>query len=319
MLYFFTETGQTTGGIILNDLQIEYFLTVAENLSFTKTATEKHISQPAISRHIAALEEELGVALFERSYKALKLTEAGRIFVDHFKKQRKDLSLAQQLAQESHKRRSRPLSIGCGWGWSLIEFLPEVAEGLSLTDPDVNILVQCYSFDRLAAALTEEQVDVAINIAGDMPALATFHIRHLANIRRSIVYSEHNPRIAPNPRPQDFRDEVFLVPLENETEQIIDLVKSYCEPYGFTPKVQAVRNNDSVFANVSNSFGVAVVDAWTARVQSVGFSRVDLDSGHDIVIAWRRDNENDALPRFLEEMERVFYPEAPGALLGRKS
>lgn len=145
------------GGGGLNDLQVEYFLTVAENLSFTKTATEKHISQPAVSRHIAALEEELGVALFERSYKALKLTEAGRIFVDHFKKQRKDLSLAQQLAQESHKRSQKPLNIGCGWGWSLVEFLPRVAAGLAAGAPDTGLLVQCYSFERLAAALTDRK------------------------------------------------------------------------------------------------------------------------------------------------------------------
>lgn len=308
------------GGLLLNDLQIEYFLTVAENLSFTKTATEKHISQPAISRHIAALEEELGVALFERGYKMLRLTEAGRIFVDHFKKQRKDLSLAQQLARDSYRRLAKPLNVGCGWGWSLVECLPQVAQGLTEEDADVSVQVHCYSFEKLATALTEGQVDVAISIAGELPGLATLKVRHLTTIPRAIVYSDRNPRITQkDPKPQDFRNEVFLVPREHENEQILEIVKSYCEPYGFTPKVQVMRNNDSVFANVACGFGVAVVDGWTARSKSVNFSRVYLDSEHDIAIAWRRDNENEALPPFLRRMEAVFFPESPSALAGRKA
>ena len=43
----------------MNDLQIDYFLAVARNLSFTKTAEEMYVSQPAISRHISHLEKEL--------------------------------------------------------------------------------------------------------------------------------------------------------------------------------------------------------------------------------------------------------------------
>jgi len=48
----------------MNDLEIDYFMAVATNLSFTKTSEELYVSQPAISRQIASLEKELGVTLF---------------------------------------------------------------------------------------------------------------------------------------------------------------------------------------------------------------------------------------------------------------
>ena len=61
----------------MNDLQIDYFLAVARHLSFTKAARELFVSQPAISRQILALEEELGYTLFERTNKSVHMTKAG--------------------------------------------------------------------------------------------------------------------------------------------------------------------------------------------------------------------------------------------------
>jgi len=62
----------------MNFKQFEYFLTVAEAQSISKAARTLHVSQPPISRQIALLEDELGVSLFQRSNKGVKLTEAGR-------------------------------------------------------------------------------------------------------------------------------------------------------------------------------------------------------------------------------------------------
>jgi DNA-binding transcriptional LysR family regulator len=59
----------------MNNLQIEYFLAVVQNVSFSKAAAELYVSQPAISRQIAALEKELGYALFDRAKQPTRLTK----------------------------------------------------------------------------------------------------------------------------------------------------------------------------------------------------------------------------------------------------
>lgn len=60
---------------------LRYFATVAELLNFTKAAQRLHVAQPALSRQVRDLEEELGVQLLERSARAVKLTEAGAAYL----------------------------------------------------------------------------------------------------------------------------------------------------------------------------------------------------------------------------------------------
>lgn len=58
--------------------QLEYFIAVAETLSFTRASELCHVAQPAISQQIQSLEKELGFPLFARSTKGVELTPAGR-------------------------------------------------------------------------------------------------------------------------------------------------------------------------------------------------------------------------------------------------
>ena len=57
--------------------QIQYFLMAAEKMSFTETAKVLYVSQPAVSRQISLLEEEIGLELFRRNKSTLQLTGAG--------------------------------------------------------------------------------------------------------------------------------------------------------------------------------------------------------------------------------------------------
>ena len=67
----------------MRDTQLEYFVSVAEQGSFSKAAQELFVTQPVISQQIAALEKELGFALFTRSAKGVQLTQAGMTYYRH--------------------------------------------------------------------------------------------------------------------------------------------------------------------------------------------------------------------------------------------
>jgi len=293
----------------MNDLQIEYFLAVASNLSFTKTAAEKYVSQPAISKQIAAMEEELGVALFERSYKSVKLTEAGKLFADFYKKQQQDLDLLARRAKDVHKRKKILLRIGCGSGWIMTNFMPNIIARMTKSNPEMVFVLESHNFNQLPMALAEGEVDLIISLNFGLYAMPSLEIHSLTEVPRVVIYSEHHPLAnCENLRPQVFKDEVFFIPVQDEAVHIVELVRSICEPYGFTPRIRGVKNVESLILSVLNGLGVAITDDWTIQSGWQGLRHIPLNTNHAISIAWRRNNDNPALAVFLREIALEFYP-----------
>ena len=87
--------------------KLYYFLSVARNLNFTRAAQECHIAQPAISRQMHSLEEELGFMLFDRTSRKVRLTAAGETFYQNISRFVKDyegsVAELQQMAQGKHR------------------------------------------------------------------------------------------------------------------------------------------------------------------------------------------------------------------------
>ena len=78
---------------------LRYFIAVALEENVSKAALKLHVSQPALSRQVRDLEEEMGITLLERGAKSIKLTEAGRVFLDEASDVLERLELAIQRAR----------------------------------------------------------------------------------------------------------------------------------------------------------------------------------------------------------------------------
>lgn len=291
----------------MNDLQIEYFLAAAENLSFTKTANEKFVSQPAVSKQISALEAELGVELFVRGHNSARLTQAGRLFYEYFKKQRQELNVLKMQVKEYDRDEILDLRVGCGSGWLKADFISNAIEAMKAEAGDFRVCLESYAFHQMIPALSKNEIDIGITLNTDIEVLPTLEVSIVTEVPQVIMYSRKHPLAdKEGVTPYDFRKELFFVPHSDRATYIVDLVNSFCEPYGFTPRIRSVRSTESLLMNVNCGLGVAIADFWTLQMGGSMCRYVLLEATHIIAAVWKRDNRNPLIVPYIKEINRLF-------------
>lgn len=295
----------------VNSMQIEYFLTVARTLNFTKASEELYVTQPAISRQIYALEKELGFTLFDRSTRTTKLTAAGSLFSEFFTKYRKEMNTVKHLAREANTEKLGGVTVGCLESWNLSAFFPRMMDIFRKEYPNIQLKLESRGIKGLQLALKNEQIDVAITLDDSLRDASGFHVRELTRIPSVILYSAAHPLAEKQGlRPIDFKDETFLVMTEEIATNSVETVRRYCGAHGFEPKqIVQLPNLDSVLSQVQNGMGVMVNDFWSRDRTNESFRFVRLETQHIISIAWLKTNQNPSLPIFINELMFIFNKE----------
>ena len=139
------------------------FAYLGETLSFSKTAKHFYVNRSVISRHISAIEDEVGVQLFERGSRSVSLTEAGIVFLNEAKTilASWDAALERTKRADSEKRvivrigylrnAARPI---------LVRFTRYMADKY----PNIQLSLICMEFNSLQRALAERTVDIALAV-----------------------------------------------------------------------------------------------------------------------------------------------------------
>jgi len=143
------------------DFRLKVFYTVAQRLSFTKAATELYITQPAVTRHIKELEQQLNAQLFVRNGNSIALTTAGKILVQYAEKIFQTYTdLETELAQLNNLE-SGTLHIGASTTVAQT-ILPRILALFKKTYPAVNFTFIQGNTDMITQMVLAEKVDIAI-------------------------------------------------------------------------------------------------------------------------------------------------------------
>ncbi|WP_157219550.1 LysR family transcriptional regulator [Flavisphingomonas formosensis] len=145
----------------MNILSLRYFLKIAEHGSITRAAAELHITQPALTRHVAHLEDHLRVKLLMRHGRGVRLTEPGRLLTTRAQAILADIDI---LSEELLARQTEPqgeLSVGLPWSWSEGITAPVVKQFNELY-PDVRLKVIADSSETLEGMLKSQYLDFAV-------------------------------------------------------------------------------------------------------------------------------------------------------------
>jgi DNA-binding transcriptional LysR family regulator len=146
---------------------LRYFAAVAEELNFSRAAERLHMAQPPLSAAIRQLEVELGVDLFTRTSREVKLTDAGRAYLDGA---RRTLAQADRAVEDAKRAAAGELGrLRIGYSWSMrFQTLPALGKAFSTSHPGVELLAQHMWNAQMAPALANGSIDVAISLCPEI-------------------------------------------------------------------------------------------------------------------------------------------------------
>lgn len=140
---------------------LRYFLTVAKEQNFTKAAEQLHITQPTLSRQLAALEEELGTMLFHRGSRNLTLTEDGLLLK---RRALEILDLEDKIIDEikgTEGELEGVITVGCG-EFAAVEILAQIIREFRKNYPRVQIVIHTGTADTIREMLNKGLVDIGL-------------------------------------------------------------------------------------------------------------------------------------------------------------
>jgi len=142
--------------------KLEYVLTLAEERNLTRAASRLFISQPTLTNYINRLEDELGIKLFDRTVQPIRVTEAGRIYIEDKKKiQNREMVLRSKL--DSLKRKDDTFTVGIPPVRGAYD-LPQVVGRFMEHYPSLNLRIDNRMEEELEKDLASGQIDVVIGM-----------------------------------------------------------------------------------------------------------------------------------------------------------
>ncbi len=282
---------------------LKYFVIAAQELSFSRAAARLFISQPALSRQIKDLEDELSVLLFERKSQGLKLTEAGKFFLE----QAKDILNRSHVAVQTlkaHYTNTLELLV-VGYIPTILQtFLGQTLHHFGQAYPEVAVRLQELPPAQQVQALRDGAIDIAfmgnppdeldeeftVKCVKKVPIAALLPQTHPLANRSSIHLAE-------------LASEKFIGMSEETFPGRNDRIRDTCRCAGFTPNLHLFADSHaSMIALVGAGQGVAVMpnEAEALPHPQVVFMPLH----HPIYYArstamWRKETPTKSLEKFL--------------------
>jgi len=290
-------------------LQINYFIAVARYLNFTEAAKSLYVSQPAISRQISLLEQQIGVQLFQRTKRSVKLTSAGSFLLRELSEINEKIELVLEKTRNANLEERGSLSIGFLEALDVKKLCGEVIEQFRDRYPEIGLTLEAHSFNILREKLLNRSLDLIFTLSFENDETLDIVWESLIQTHSCIILSNRHPLAKKDHVTLgDCRNEDFFIISREVSPKAFDTILSLCLKHGFAPNIcKSVLNMESFFLNVEAGLGVGLVvsDVRFYNRNNVRIVEIE-DNFMDVGMAWQKNNPNSSAPLFVDIIREKF-------------
>ncbi|MGI6217491.1 MAG: LysR family transcriptional regulator [Coriobacteriales bacterium] len=291
-------------------MKIEYlreFLLIAETLNLTEAASKLYTTQPVLSRHIHAIEDEVGAQLIARDTHGMELTGAGEMACREFSRIVSIYDGVIEKASRMSTSSSGALSVGVPYYF--IQFSDNVFPPFWKKFPDIDVNPISFQPSFAYDALLKDEIDLALLFRHDCyPNSDQVRFHDFATEQLVAVMSSENP-LASN-------DSIKWSDLKGETiisfrhNYFSDFIQQRLRMLGVKPAAYTVSDNiDTLVYTIAETGGIAIepISVENMKRSKIAFIPISDDMGKvATTLAYRTDNSNPTIPVFLKFVDSVY-------------
>ncbi|MBY0506549.1 MAG: LysR family transcriptional regulator [Bryobacteraceae bacterium] len=291
--------------------RIATFVTVAELQSFTEAAARLHTVQPAISRQVQQLEQEVGAPLLWRTKRTVRTTAAGAIFLLRAKELLARAGEIREEAQRANRGEVGRLAIGY-LGSATSPFLPDLVQRYRRQYPGVKVTVAEMTPTEQIQAFEKGAIDVGFTRPVDRHQRSRFQELRIYEDQLKVAVSASDRRASRRSLAlRELASEPFVLFERALAPGLIDLALSACQRAGFSPQVAGESPlMQTVLVMVAAGMGVSLVPGCVRHLGVNGISLLDFTpkaASVDLVMIWPKTH----IPPTVQEFEGLVKGQLP--------
>ena len=295
----------------MNTKQLQYVLTLAQEGSFSKAADTLNISQPSLSQYIKKIEREIGLELFDRSNGDVRLTDAGRVYIDAG---RRILDLEHQMENEFtdlQNYKTGSLIIGAA-PYRAASMLPDIASSFQSLHPSMHLIVREGTTAELVEGMEHGEYDLTLTLLPIDDRL--FSWKKVVEEELVLAVPSSYPQFPTSLLPErrfpavevsvlNGQKLVMLTEGQYMQKQLVNLLHDYKVKVS---TAAIVKSLEAQIEFVKTGMGMALVPSGIERFCKAGdvafYSFTPSLPKREVVVMWRKDRK---LSKTAEELKEI--------------
>ncbi|WP_180038012.1 DNA-binding transcriptional regulator HcaR [Acinetobacter sp. YH16052] len=288
---------------------LRYFITVAEELNFSKAALKLYTAQPSLSQQIKDLEEDIGVKLLNRTKRKVELTEEGAVFLEQARLTLAQADKAVAMARQVSQAKQQMLRIGFV-PVAEMKIFPYILPNLRVQNPDLKI--------ELLSLNNNEQMRLLKK--GDLDLTFTRHNFNSDEIESQFVIREPLIFLLPKDHSLAKYERIpfkalngidFIIPSAEQSLTLNQAILDFAKAHGI--EFNIVQKADNILFNINSigmGLGCTILPGYIAplTMDNTVIRPLDVELPYlDLYVSYHKNNKSYAVSKFLELLTRVFY------------